>query len=240
MKLFQSIQFLFAKKCRSNSKKDHPVVANPYIAGLAGRLEWNDRYGTMARSIRHWQWAFFAMALVTVGLMIPIIYVNTQTKIQPVVVETCQGNPLKIMPITTNLPGEEQLLRFAITQFIINARTIIADTDAQKSLLNKVYAFSADNTISFLHGYYQTHNPFELSSQYTTHIQIIHAMPISAHTWQVTWDETQIGNAIISHEASRYVATVTYRLGAVNPKFMNDNPFGIYLTALSWSQILLQ
>lgn len=211
-------------------------AANPYIEGIAGRREWNDRYMNMSKAIRNWQLAFGFTMLLAIGLLIQVIRLSSESRIQPFVVETCQGNPLKIAPVTANLPNEDRLLNFAMSQFVINSRTIISDTEAQKSLLNKVYAYSADKTIAFLHDYYAINNPFDLSAKYTTQINIINAMPISAHTWQVTWDEIQKGNNT-SNTMSRYIATLSYRFGEVNPKFINENPFGIYITTVSWSQI---
>ena len=230
------MRFKFPFSKTKSRKKESTSTLNPYAGGMMGRQEWNDRYMNMSKAIRNWQLAFLLAMLLAIGLLIQMIRLSSESRIQPFVVETCRGNPLKIAPITANLPNEDRLLNFAMSQFIINARTVITDNEAQKTLLNKVYAYSADKTISFLHDYYAANNPFSLSAKYTTQISIISAMPISAHTWQVTWDEAQRGNGA-SSAINRHVATLSYRFGEVNPKFINENPFGIYMTAVSWSQI---
>lgn len=209
---------------------------NPHINFSEARFEWNDRYMNMTKAIRNWQLAFLLSMIATLGLLLQTIRLSSDSHIQPLAIETCQGIPKNIVPITTKLPHNDRLVSFALSQFIINARTITADTPAQKNLLNKVYAYSADQTIGFLHDYYRTNNPFNISAQYTTRINIIHAIPISEHTWQVTWNETQT-RGISNENSTRYIATLTYHFGAVNERFMQDNPFGIYITAISWSQI---
>lgn len=209
---------------------------NPHLNFTAARREWNDRYMNMAKAIRNWQLAFLLSMIIALGLLLQTIRLSGDSRIQPLAVETCQGIPKNILPITTKLPNNDRLITFALSQFIINARTIIADANAQKALLNKVYAYSADKTISFLHDYYRENNPFTLSAQYTTRINIILALPISEHSWQVTWNETQSRGAT-GENSTRYVATLTYHFGKVNERFMQDNPFGIYVTAISWSQI---
>jgi type IV secretion system protein TrbF len=209
---------------------------NPYINFAAARCEWNDRYMNMAKATRNWQIAFLLSMVLALGLLLQTIHLSTHSRIQPLAVETCQGVPKSILPITTKLPNSDRLITFALSQFILNARTIIADSNAQKTLLNKVYAYSADKTITFLHDYYRINNPFNLSALYITRINIIHALPISEQTWQITWDEIQFRGSG-SENSARYVATLTYHFGKVSERFVQDNPFGIYVTAISWSQI---
>src|ERR1043166_9351097 len=84
---------------------------------------------------------------------------------------------------------DQRLINFAMNQFIINARTIVNDIEAEKSLLNKVYAYSADNTIRSLHDYYQKNNPFDASTYNTITVNIVNSLPVSKYTWQITWDE---------------------------------------------------
>ncbi len=205
---------------------------NPFI----GRHEWNDRYMNMAKAVRNWQLAFLLSMLLALGLFLELIRLNHSSRIQPLAVETCQGVPTKILPVSNKLPHPEALVNYALSQFIINARTIIADTQAQKTLLNKVYAYSADKTIAFLHDYYHENNPFNLSSNYTTQINIINTLAISEHTWQVTWDERTQG-LNTGDTTQRYIANLSFRFGKINERFIEDNPFGIYITALSWAQL---
>ena len=62
----------FRKKAALNSDmalsaKPAKATDNPYLKGAEGRQEWNDRYGTMADSVRKWQWAcLFAGVLLVI------------------------------------------------------------------------------------------------------------------------------------------------------------------------------
>jgi type IV secretion system protein VirB5 len=210
---------------------------NPYVKGAEGRKEWNDRYANMQDSIKHWRWAFFGALIISVIFAIALAKIAMESKVRPYAVETNQGMPYAIKPMKSFSAHDERLINFAINQFIINARTVISDTQAEKSLLNKVYAHSANKTILFLHDYYLKNNPFDLASRYTVSVNIISALPLSEYTWQVTWDETKHsthdGHAL---GTSRWVANITYQFGDINPKFMADNPFGIYITQIFWSQ----
>lgn len=222
------------KVLKLNAKSTHQ---NPYVLGSQGRREWNDRYFNMRHNIQLWQRAFFAamgLALVFGGIL---AYFASTSKITPFVVETNQGMPYAIKPMDAWGAHDQRIINFAVNQFIINAKTIVNDSEAEKALLNKVYAFSADSTLKTLQDYYEAHDPFTEGSHFAVVVHIVNSMPISAHTFQVSWDEIRrdlTSGAVV--EKSRWLANVSYKFGAVNSAFMNDNPFGIYVTQVSWSK----
>lgn len=220
------------KKSKSNE------IENPYVKGAEGRKEWNDRYMNMSQAVRNWQTAF---AVVSIFLFIALIIIGifiTQSKIKPYVVETNQGVPYAIKSVDYGISDKDQLLvNYAINQFVINAKTIIADTQAERSMLGKVYAYSAGNTSSFLQDFYAQNNPFQLAGDYTVDVNIINSLRMSGTTWQITWEETKRrtnGGALMG--TTKWVGHFTYKFGEVDPKRMTANPFGIYITNVSWSQ----
>jgi type IV secretion system protein TrbF len=210
---------------------------NPYVKGAEGRQEWNDRYGNMRQSIRHWKSAFFCSMAVSVIFACVLAKISMESRVQPFVVETNNGMPYAVKPMDSWSAHDQRLINFALNQFIVNARTIVNDNEAQKSSLNKVYAFSANNTLPFLKDYYEENNPYDLNSQYSVTVHIINSLPVSHDTWQITWDETRHningGNTV---GVTRWMANLTYKFGEVNQQFLTDNPFGFYVTAVSWSQ----
>jgi type IV secretory pathway TrbF-like protein len=222
----------------NKSKKNLNSGQNPFVAGSEGREEWNDRYFNMKKAIRNWQIAFLITSLSVIILSLLLVKITTQSQIKPYVVETCNGNPQAILPVTGNVPQEDKLVNYAISQFIVNARSIVSDGDAEKMALDKVYAFSADRTIEFLRNYFNKNNPFLLATQKTIQAIIVNSMKISPHTWQITWEETEKRtNDEESNKKTRWAAMITYRMGTPNEKFINQNPFGIYFTEISWSKI---
>jgi type IV secretion system protein TrbF len=211
--------------------------SNPYVKGAEGRKEWNDRYMNMSRAMRNWQLAFAVLAAVVVIQTFFIGKLSTAAKIQPYVVETNNGVPYALKPVTGISNKDQLLVNYAVNQFVINAKTIIADTSAAKHLLDKVYAYSAANTMNVLQDFYAKNNPFDLASRYTVSVAIINSLPISKNTWQVIWKEarrqTSDGSLI---GTTKWVGQFTCEFGEVNPKYLNDNPFGIYVTNVVWSK----
>jgi type IV secretory pathway TrbF-like protein len=224
-------KFVFRKKAKSHA------IENPYVKGAEGRKEWNDRYENMRASICTWQKAFFCSITISIIFALLSVKMATSSRVQPFVVETNNGMPYAVKPMANMSLQDKRLINFAINQFIINSRTIVTDAEAEKVLLNKVYAYSANETINFLHDYYQKHNPLDLSTQYTISVNIVNALPLSHDSWQIIWDETKrSANGGNSLGVTRWMANVTYKFGDVNERFMNDNPFGFYVTQISWSQ----
>lgn len=213
------------------------ITANPYVEGEEGRKEWNDRYFVMSKQIRHWQIAFIVLSSITLVLSYIIVNMTRQSRIQPVVVEMCNSELKGILPVSNYLPEQDKLIKYALNQYIINTRTVITDAEAQKYMLNKTYAYSSGPTIDFLRDHYQKNNPFELANTATIQPIITDIFKISPYSWQITWEETKKNsrmNEIISK--TRWIATVTVKLGEVNSKFINENPFGIYVQQISWAE----
>lgn len=217
--------------------KHENIPANPYVEGAAGRAEWNDRYHNLSKAVQQWRWAFwFAMA----GLLLFAVLTTKlalASKVQPFIVETSGGLPYAIKPMPSISAQDQRLVNFVINQFIINAKTIVDNTEAEQTLLNKVYAFSANDTLDFLAQFYQKNNPFTLSAHSTVTVQIVHAMPTGKNTWQVTWDEIKSDSttgAVLGK--TRWIGYLDYAVGDVNPKHINENPFGLYITHVSWSE----
>ncbi len=209
---------------------------NPYILENAGRREWNDRYESLAKARRNWQLAFVsAMVLLFIQSFL-ITRLALRSSIQPFVVETNQGMSYAIKPVSAVSTGDSRIVNYALNQFIINVRNVMRDSEAEKNTLTKAYAFSAKQAKFFLHEFFTQHDPFKIAHQYTVSVQIINSLPISKNSWQITWDESRKDLSGKLIEKTRWLAQLHYELGAVNPRFLTENPFGIYITEIIWSE----
>jgi type IV secretion system protein VirB5 len=214
-------------------------LSNPYTSDALGKKEWNDRYMNMAIAIRNWQIAFFVSIVMSLVLALVVGKIATESHVQPYIVQTNNGMPLNIQSMVELSSKDKQTLAYyAVSQFIENARTVITDNDAQKTLVDKVYAYAADDSLNYLKDFYENNNPLLINSKYTVSVNNVTPMLLSNNTWQVTWDETKrdiTSGELIS--TSRYLANLSYQFGNVNSKFITENPFGLYITQMSWSQI---
>ncbi len=237
------MKFVLNKNKKKNNKmpqsdQPNPANLNPYLDRSNGKRIWNDRYLNLSQARKHWQLACLALFVINFILLLLTIKLSTASTIKPFVVELSRGMPIGIAKPLEQLPSADKLIQYSINEFITSARTILGDAQAEKSLLDKTYAFSANDTLNFLRDYYTHHNPFEKAETATVSVVILNSLKIGANTWQVTWDEVEKsrnGGAIC--QTSRYLGTLTLLQSAPNAKFLTTNPFGIYVTALSWSKI---
>lgn len=221
------------------NKKHHREnkVNNPFLKGAEGRQEWNDRYMNMSHAVTNWQRAFFLMAALSAVLGGVVAKLALSTKIHPFVVETHQGVPYAISPLADLDVDDGRLLHYALNQFIINAKTVMTDKEGQRQLLHKAYAYTAEGAVDFLNNFYKSHNPLTVENNETVMVEISNVLPLGKNTWQIMWNEThKKADGISSPQVSRWVAHITYALGEINPDTLNENPFGLYVTELSWSK----
>lgn len=211
-------------------------ITNPYVYGAEGKKEWNDRYENMRNATRNWQIAFFCAISISVIFAGVVAKIATEARVQPYIVETNQGQPIAIKPMEALSAYDQRISNYAVNQFVINSRTIVNDAEAERALLNRVYAFSANDTIPFLQDYYQKNNPLELGGRESVSINIVNSLLLSKDTWQVTWDETKRNVSGGQVSKTRWMANISTKVGEVGQKFINDNPFGIYITQVNWSQ----
>lgn len=222
---------------KNTTKKAVKSVENPYTTGAPGRKEWNDRYFNMARAIFQWQIAFYAMLGLVAIFAVLMVREANKVKVQPFVVEMSDGMPIAIKDMSEGDANDRRIILFALEQFIVNARSILSDDTAEKAMLAKTYAYASDGAVTFLNEYYKENDPFDIAASYTTSVNIVNTLKMGDNTYQITWDETQRNNSnggVINK--MRWIGNVTYRMGDVDKRFIKDNPFGLYVSQLSWSQ----
>lgn len=193
--------------------EDKTLSGNPYTVTDLGRSEWNDRYMNMSKTIRNWQIALLTSMIINLVLAFVIAKIATESHVQPYIVQTNNGMPLAIQSmIELSSKDKQTLAYYAVSQFIENVRTVITDSDAQKTLVNKVYAFAADDSLNYLKDYYNQNNPLLINSKYAVSVNNVTPMLLSNNTWQVTWNETKrdiLSGEIIS--TARYMANLSYK-----------------------------
>lgn len=210
-------------------------IKNPYVQGQAGRLVWERQEIFFARTLKQWQWAFVTVLAFAAILVGALLYEAGLPKQVPYVVEVDHGQPLMISPLSWRSRETPAIIQWVVNNWIENARTVLMEPAAQKALLERVYAYAANQTVAFLTAYYKTQNPYVRAQKEQITVHIISSMPLGKHTWQVVWDERAVQpDSGLLLNVHRYTATLTYAFSALNPHFLNQNPFGLYITGVNW------
>ncbi|HQT25307.1 MAG: VirB8/TrbF family protein [Burkholderiales bacterium] len=211
--------------------------SNPYINA---RREWDERYGDSLSRARNWRIAaIIAMGVAGVAVA-GAAYIGAQSKVEPFVVAIDSlGNPIAMARPSSAGDVSVRIIQAQVANLIWNARTILSDQAAQKVLLARVYAFLSTDSSAYLNDYYKTHSPFSGDGS-TVNVEINSVLPISRDSYQVNWTESRFQSSQ-PMGSSHWKASVTIGIDkklADKPRMSIDNPLGIYIKSITWTQVL--
>ena len=220
---------------------DQPAEAQRADASLGrGRREWDDRYAGLARGKRNWQLAALALLAVDGLLTAGIIHLATQSRVSPFVVEVDRlGQAVAFGPAEQLRKTDERLIRYQLNLFVRDVRSVFADAEVQKTVINRAYAHAKDGALGFLNDYFKKSNPFLREAEGTVTVQVQSVLRLSPRSWQVQWRETQHAPAgrVVSETAWQAVLGVE-----LSPPETTDvllvNPLGLYVTEINWTKTL--
>ena len=171
-----------------------------------------------------------------------VAYIGAQSKISPFVVAIDKmGSPIAIgKPVATSLSAINQRIVIAqVANWIWNARSILPDPDAQKMLIDKVYAMSSADTGKYLNSYYTNHTPY-LSDGTVVRTTINSVLPVGGSTYELSWTESRSQPGFTA-KTTKWKATVTVGQNpkiAEKPAVALNNPLGLFIKTLSWGPVV--
>jgi len=212
-----------------------PASAHPY---LAARREWDERYGDAIARAYSWRLVAFASLAVTAIAVLGVVYIGAQPKTKPYVVALDKlGEPVAFAQPAAGSAVAPRILQAQVASWVWNARTVLSDPAAEKSLLRKVYAMAGVDAAGFLNRYYAAHPPF---GGFSVAVTITSVLPTSGNTWQVNWDEQRSENGqsrAVAHWKAEITTGIDPKL-AENPRVLLDNPLGVFVRAIAWTPVV--
>lgn len=215
------------------------TIESPYVAA---RREWNERYGSYIARERTWMIVALLSLLAALAAIGGLIHVAERSQFIPYVVQVDQLGRSAAAGVADQVtPLDTRLYQATIARFIENWRTVIADGVAQKKMVFAAYAHLAktDPAYRMLNEYFPKANPFERAQTETVGIDIESVYKISGDTWEAQWTETARDRRGAVHGIKRYKSAMTLTREAVtrDEKAMLQNPLGLYIKELTWSQV---
>jgi len=208
--------------------------ANPY---LNARREWDERYGDALARAKSWRYAAIGALTVAAIAVTGVVFIGAQSKIKPYVVAIDKmGNPVAMAQPVSGGAVDQRIIEAQVANWIWNARTVIPDPAAQKTLIHRVYAMASSDAAAYLNTYYAAHPPF---GDFTVNVTITSVLPVSKDTWQVGWDEMRVTGGQpqpVEHWRANVTTGVDPKL-AESPQVMLDNPLGLFVKNVTWTQV---
>lgn len=225
------------EKERANIGRD-----NPY---LSARAEYGDRYGAAVNEAARWRQIAFFLLMLSLAFGGMMIWLASQNKVVPYVVQVDkQGYSVAIKSAEQGSAADTRVVIAALSRFFTNFKTIIADTYAQRAMVNDVYSYLARDSSAegVVNHYYRENNPFNNKDGYTTLVDVKSVLAVGGGgmSWQVLWTESRMRQGEV-RSTTEWRAIVTIAISPVRELAdVIKNPLGIYVTELNMAQDVVE
>jgi type IV secretion system protein VirB5 len=212
---------------------------NPY---LNAQNVWLERYGHFIQQAYNWRLIAMLEAVALVVGVVGLIYVATQTKYVPYIVDVNQeGLPINVHLAEQAGPIDQRVVHAELANWVTDARSVVTDRIAEKANLKVVYDMVSDGSPArgFLDQYYPVggHSPFDRAQKETDNINIDAILQISNQTYVVQWTETirDLGGRVTATQHWEANISVAFT-PPTSEQQIESNPIGLFITQLTWTQ----
>lgn len=229
---------LFKKKEKTDPTPKASDAHTPY---LNARQEWLERYGSYISRAAQWRMtAFIALILLGGSIMGNVIQAN-QVKAIPYIIEVDKLGKAAVTARADQAGAAPlRLIQAEIAACITDWRTVTADIELQKQMIQRLSYFVAGSAKGVLKEWFTANNPYEIAkSGKLVHVEIKSLpLPVSANSYRVEWTETTRAHTGVALESHTYEATVSVQINPpASEAVLLRNPGGVYLTSLSASRV---
>jgi type IV secretory pathway TrbF-like protein len=207
---------------------------------MAARAEWNERYGSYIQQARSWRLAFFMSAAVSLMSVAGVVYIGSQSRLVPYIVEVNQlGDALAAERADVASTPDTRLIRAQLARWVSDTRTVYLDASAEQAIITEAYGMVDRQSAAYsdLNNYFRVNDPFKRAQTQTVNIHITSVLPISQNTWRIEWNEQTSSRDGSTQQTAHWQATVTIALHPPeDSQTVLINPTGLYVQNFSWAQ----
>lgn len=199
-----------------------------------------DLYSSLYKGTRTWRVIALVLLLMNVFLGVSYVELAKREKIVPWVVQVDKhGFEVAVGPAERGSAVDHRVVISRIGRFIECLRTVVSDREAQKSLVEWVYATIPQNSLAqnYTNKFYWDNDPVKIAtSGLTVAVEVKSILPISANTYRAEWIEKTMKNGNFAFE-QHWTGVFTI---AVSPTreitHVIKNPLGVYITEYTATQ----
>jgi type IV secretion system protein TrbF len=220
-------------------KESSKGINDPY---LDARREWNERYGSYISRAKNWRLMAFGVLGVCLVQTVGLVVMATQNKLVPYVVQVDKlGSAVPVARADQMGKTDERVVKALLARFISDARGVVSDGIAQRQMIDRTYALLSNGTraLSIVNEFYKGDPPYSRAATSGVTTEISSVIPVTEKTWQVEWEETTRSTSGAIINKLRWKANLTLAFNPpTNERQIRVNPIGLFITDLSWSQVL--
>jgi type IV secretion system protein VirB5 len=211
---------------------------NPY---LNGRDEWLERYGSYISRAHQWRVMGFLLAFALLVSVSGNVIQAQQVKTVPYIIEVDNlGKAAVVARADRASSTPKRLIQASIAACISDWRTVTADVELQRRMIERLSFFTAGSAKGVLREWYEANNPFEIARNRLVHVEVRGLpLPVSPNSYRVEWVETVRSHAGVLLDAHTFEATVTIQINPpATDAVLLRNPGGVYITAISAGRVV--
>lgn len=207
------------------------------------KRKWDEREGAIIAQNYNLRLLNIGQLIVNIGVCGIVAWMASRSSVQPFVVF---ANPEsgEIWHVGTAADAKdftptEEIKKYFISSFIKNVREIPLDEVVYKHNLVKGFSFLTTGTADKLQALLKDENLVEkIGRQETSQVRIVSILPIdTGFSYQVRWQEEEYHFLTKKKFTKSYTGVFSTQIIKVNdPKSMELNPIGFYITDFNWSQ----
>jgi type IV secretion system protein TrbF len=212
---------------------------------IAARNEFSNAFGDLARGKRNWQLMSFALIALLAVTTLSYVRLASSQRVIPYLVQVDRlGQVLEIGRADEMLKPDQRLVAAQLAQFIRAIRTVLPASAAagQAEMIKRGFAFAAPEAAGFLNDYFadSKNDPRLLGARLTRQVDVTGILRVpNSDVWRLQWNETE--RPIPAGEETRTTAWEGYAtvkvVPPINAEAVQDNPLGLYITTINWTQI---
>lgn len=208
---------------------------------VRGREEWLERYGSYIDRERRWRWIAIICLCITVVAVGGNVIQATQNKIVPYVVAVDNiGNIRAVERASAPSATPTHVIQAELSNFVVNWRTVTADLDLQKRMLERLQYSVAGAAKGQMREWYAVNNPYERAKNILVQVDIKSLpSPVSANSWRVEWTETTRNHTGVLMNQGMFQATLAVQIEPpTTDAAVLRNPGGVFIVSMSSSSIM--
>jgi len=214
------------------------IAETPY---QRAKQEFDDLIGNARLQAYHWRMAFFVTVLVLCVTVLGMIYLSSQSKIIPYIVEVESSGAVRLVGKAQQIDYEPniQSIKYFLSLFVQNIRSIPADQVLLKKNFLNAYHFVTSKGRNLLNEYARQYDPFTKQKEYVIAVEISNVVKMSDKSFQVQWLE-QIyskNGSMVNQNHYTGIFTITFS----TPKdetILQNNPLGLFIDFFNISKNL--
>lgn len=236
------------KNKRNKNNREEPSMTADHLGDLANnpylqsRQLWMDIYGNSETRYQQSRRLNGGLLLLIAFCMVGMFFIGSESKFIPYVVEVQDGQVIYTGAAqSSNFDTmKSSLAKFFIQDFVQASRSVSVDGFIQNMNQKKSYALTKSAGTTELADFYQTRDPYDVVKKRTVSVTINYVNQLPNNVFQVGWTEVSrdsgTGNTLYSEH---YVGEFDFNWDkpSKNEFILQNNPFGFYITNISWTGV---